>query len=147
METHITKSEFQIKWYSPKFNFLKPHFFILSRGMNAGKPGHTPWKNSFVCFGDDPELIQQLYYLFFALWTGKKFHAIIFGSVIPLIRLRETRELIENQWEVVKSKERAIDLFKRAKSLDDLSALIDNQSQKVKLLGQLRVAKAREFFQ
>jgi hypothetical protein len=147
MKTQNNTSEFQIKWYSPTHNFMKPHFFILSRGMNAGKPGHTPWRNSFVCYADDPELVQQLYYVFFALWTGKKFHAIIFGTAIPLIRLEETRELIQEHWDKLMQKERPADLFTRAKSLDQLSNLIEVQSQKIKLLGQLKVAKAREFFQ
>lgn len=144
METKNTN--FEIRWYSPKYNFMKPHFFIQSRGMNAGRPGYQPWVNSFICSADDPELISQLYYLFFALWTGKQFHQIIFGSVIPLIRLSETRQLINEHWEKINTKERPIDLFKAAKSLDALSALIENQTQKIELMKKLKTAKAREIF-
>ena len=37
-----------IKTHQPGANYAKPHFFVLSKGLNSGKPSNEPFTNSFV---------------------------------------------------------------------------------------------------
>lgn len=51
---------FKIKTHRPGENYLTPHFFILKKGNNAGRPSHCPFNNSFVVFANSLEKIQKL---------------------------------------------------------------------------------------
>lgn len=42
-----TMYKFHLKTYREGFSSIKPHFFILSKGLNAGKPLDIPCPNSF----------------------------------------------------------------------------------------------------
>ena len=37
-----------IKTHQPGAHYAKPHFFVLSKGLNSGKPQNEPFTNSFV---------------------------------------------------------------------------------------------------
>jgi len=70
--------------------------FILSKGLNSGKPLEKPCPNCFICECDSQEEKEKIYWLLYALWQGKKFHAPLVGSVIPFIRKKDLVNLIEN---------------------------------------------------
>lgn len=83
-----------IKCY--KFNqevITKPHFFILSKGNNSGKPLDIACPNCFICICKTEEEKQQLYWLFYGLWQGLFFHPFLTGSVIPFIRLDDLKKV------------------------------------------------------
>lgn len=67
--------------------YTKPHFFILNKGENAGKPSNQPWANCFVFQAKDEEIIFRYYWMSYALWKSKTFHSYLVGSVIPFLRL------------------------------------------------------------
>jgi hypothetical protein len=71
----------------------KPHFFILSKGNNGGKPLDTACPNCFVCICKTEEEKQQLYWLFYGLWQGSFFHPFLTGSVITFIRLDDLKKV------------------------------------------------------
>lgn len=70
-------------------NYNHPHFFILSKGNNSGKPLEAPCPNCFVCICTSVDEKQKLYWVFYGLWQGMFFHPFITGSVIPFIRLSD----------------------------------------------------------
>lgn len=91
-----------IKCHKIGNNYSTPHFFILSRGLNSGKPSKTPWANSFVCLCNDEAELDFHYWLLFGLWKAKYFHQFLVGSVIPLLRLGDLYSVIKHQGEAIK---------------------------------------------
>lgn len=78
-----------------KNTYEKHHFFILNKGNNSGKPLEQPCPNCFVCFAENEEQKQQLYWLFYGLWQGSYFKPFLTGSVIPFIRLDDLKQVAE----------------------------------------------------
>jgi hypothetical protein len=86
---------YQIKTYNPKIEVTEFHFYILNKGLNSGKPLLEPCPNCFVCTFETEAEKEQLYWLVFGLWQGKIFHQNLLGSVIPYIRLKSLKEVIQ----------------------------------------------------
>jgi hypothetical protein len=74
-----------------------PHFFILSRGKNAGRPQYNGIPNAFVVVSTNSEEIEKLYWIVYALWKAKRFEFIQLGSVIPFIKVGDVRNLIADK--------------------------------------------------
>jgi len=84
---------FSVKCHRPGAAVLPATFFILSRGKNAGRPAYTPSRNCFAlrCRADD---LEPYYWLVFALWQTGAFAALLMGTAIPFLRLRDLRTCI-----------------------------------------------------
>lgn len=89
---------FRLKTHRPETTYTIPHFFILNKGLNSGKPLCTPCPNCFVCLLENDADREFLYWLCFGLWRSKSFHYFLRGSVIPFITIHEMRKhLIESE--------------------------------------------------
>lgn len=80
---------FIIKTHRKGTIYAKPHFFILNKGMNSGKPQNEPFTNSFVIICQSEQDRESAYWIAFSLWKSKFWHQHLIGSVIPFIRLHE----------------------------------------------------------
>ncbi len=69
-------------------------FYLLSKGDNAGKPGFTPWANSFAVHCSNEQSYEFYYWLAFCLFKSGKFKTRHRGSVIQFINLNDVRELL-----------------------------------------------------
>ena len=87
----------KIGTYSPSHQVSRFEFYILSKGLNSGKPLTTPCPNSFVCICQNDEEKDFYFWLFFGLWKAKHFQQFLCGSVIPFIRLHELKKEITTQ--------------------------------------------------
>jgi hypothetical protein len=83
-----------IKTHKLNQQISKPHFFILSKGNNSGKPLDAACPNCFVCICKSEEEKHQLYWLFYGLWQGSFFHPFLTGSVISFIRLDDLKKVV-----------------------------------------------------
>jgi len=88
---------FQLKTYRPGVRAEKHSFFILSRGLNTGKPMNEPCPNCFVCISKSKEDKEKLFWLLLALWQSKEIRRQLIGSVILYIRKRELEKLIQQK--------------------------------------------------
>jgi hypothetical protein len=88
-----------------KNTYTVNHFFLLSKGLNAGKPLDKPCPNCFVLFAKSEEEKNQLYWLCFGLWQSRFFQPFLTGSVIPFIRLDDLKTVISEALSKVESKE------------------------------------------
>jgi hypothetical protein len=86
---------FSLTTYTQGKNYPKHAFFILSKGLNAGKPMKQPCPNCFVCHAENAESAEQLFWVVYALHQGKQFHQALVGSVIPFIRKKELQSIIQ----------------------------------------------------
>lgn len=83
-----------IKTHKMNRTYQGDHFFILSKGNNAGRPMDKPCPNCFVVISKCPNEKQILYWLCFGLWQGRYFENHLVGSVIPFLRLPELKSII-----------------------------------------------------
>jgi hypothetical protein len=90
----IIMFQFNLKTHRVEAAYQKPHFFILNRGNNSGKPLSEPCPNCFVCLCQSEQEKENLYWILFALWQGRRFNQVLCGSVIPFIRKKELLNLI-----------------------------------------------------
>ncbi len=85
---------FILKSYNRKSQIKNPHFFILNKGNNSGKPLHTPCPNCFVIQFQSPEEKEQVYWLLYSLWQSRAFYPFLRGSVIPFVVLQDVRSCL-----------------------------------------------------
>jgi hypothetical protein len=57
-----------IKTHKMNRTYHENHFFILSKGNNAGRPQDQPCPNCFVVITESPKERQTLFWLCYGLW-------------------------------------------------------------------------------
>lgn len=117
---------FILKSYNQKDEISKPHFFILNKGNNSGKPLLIPCPNCFVIQFASAEDKEQVYWLLFCLWQSKAFYQYLRGSVIPFIVLRDIKSCIQEN------------IDKAAKKSDQFQKLVSSFQSINKIENQLK---------
>jgi hypothetical protein len=87
-------STFNIKSHRQGVVYSMPHFFILNKGNNSGKPLALPCPNCFVIQFKSEEEREQIYWLLYSLWQSKAFYPLLRGSVIPFVVLRDVKSCL-----------------------------------------------------
>jgi len=127
----------KITTYSPDQKRTPFAFFILSKGMNSGKPLEHPCPNCLT-FNADDEAEKDLYYwICFGLWQSRSFHQHLIGSVVPFIRLNELSQVIskasekaqDNQGTFQKTVE-ALKILDRQEKLFHRNILLKTEAKK-----------------
>lgn len=85
---------FIIKSYRQGVVYNMPHFFILNKGNNSGKPLLSPCPNCFVIQFKCEEEKEQIYWLLYSLWQSKAFYPLLRGSAIPFVVLRDVKSYL-----------------------------------------------------
>ena len=85
---------FIIKSYRSGVVYNVPHFFILNKGNNSGKPLVAPCPNCFVIQCKTESEREQVYWLAYSLWQSRTFYSLLRGSVIPFIVLRDVKSCL-----------------------------------------------------
>ncbi|NOS56061.1 MAG: hypothetical protein HOP37_07375 [Cyclobacteriaceae bacterium] len=124
----------QIKTHKMENSYTEYHFFILSKGLNSGKPLDMPCPNCFVLLAKSEEERNQLYWLCFGLWQRNFFHPFLTGSVIPFIRLEDLKAVINETLS-------KIDDHDFNKSIDVMQSLQKHQEGIVRQLELIKQAK------
>ncbi len=115
-------SIFSIKSHRPGVVYSMPHFFILNKGNNSGKPLCVPCPNCFVIQLQCEAEKEQIYWLSYSLWQSKAFYPFLRGSVIPFVVLRDVKSCL----------------------LDGLNKVDENPTQFEKTVAALRSLEAME---
>jgi len=87
-------STFSIKSHRSGVVYSMPHFFILNKGNNSGKPLTSPCPNCFVIQFQCEEEKEKIYWLLYSLWQSKAFYPFLRGSVIPFVVLRDVKSCL-----------------------------------------------------
>jgi hypothetical protein len=90
-------THFIIKTHKPGTVYNQPHFFILNKGMNGGKPQNDFFTNSFVIIFENKAEVENYFWIAFSLWKSQFWHQHLIGSVIPFIRLAEFQKEFINK--------------------------------------------------
>jgi len=118
--------------------YQQPHFFILNKGYNAGKPLPEYCANCFVFLADDEEDKDFHFYMFLGLWELKIFRPHLIGSVVEYIRLGDLIDIAEEAINAVNTGERSFMDVQPA--LAQIEALKVNLHKQLDHLMQLRQA-------
>lgn len=81
-----------IKSHKVGTSYNKPHFFILNKGMNSGKPQNEPFTNSFIIIFDNEKDCDNIFWVAYSLWKSKFWHQHLVGSVISFLRLPDFKK-------------------------------------------------------
>ena len=80
---------FKMKHHASGTTYTNPHFFILNKGLNTGKPMKQPCPNCFVIIFQCREDYENMESICSSLWRVKFWHQFLIGSVIPYIRIND----------------------------------------------------------
>ncbi len=132
-----------IKTHRPTTTYTKPHFFILNKGMNSGKPLKASCPNCFVCLLENPDKVDQVYWIAYALWKSRQLEMFLRGSVIPFITIGEYRKHFLRAIRTAEKKESQLE------KLIQTLKLLEIQEQKIhvslRMIETTRMAFFREF--
>jgi hypothetical protein len=104
--------------------YSQPHFFILNKGNNSGKPLKEPCPNCFVITVKTEEEAENLYWIALSLWKSKLWHQYLVGSVIPFIRLKEFKNTFRDKVLIIyKEHNKHLENVEKLKELEDLTSI------------------------
>lgn len=124
---------FQIKTYRNGTSISKPHFFILSKGKNAGKPLEIPCPNCFVLVTDSEESRNFYFWLAFGLWQSLGFTPYLTGSAIPFLRIGDLKiVLLAGQQKAMKDRRKYLKSLALLQDFDQKSKILEKQTELIK---------------
>ncbi|GGW65632.1 hypothetical protein DFQ11_10313 [Winogradskyella epiphytica] len=88
-------STFELKTHQVGRTYSNPHFFILNKGLNSGKPLPDPCPNCFVVITKTETDKNTLFYLSMMLQIGGFYAHYLKGSVIPFISIDDCRNTLK----------------------------------------------------
>ena len=94
----IAMSTFELKTHQVGKTYSNPHFFILNKGLNSGKPLLKSCANSFVVTTTTEEVKHTLFHLSMMLQIGGFYAYYLKGSVIPFISIDDCRNTLKNSY-------------------------------------------------
>lgn len=131
-------SNFEIRTHQTGRTYNEPHFFILSKGLNSGRPMVQPCPNCFVITTSSKQTRESLFYLCQSLKIGKYFHYYLKGSVIPFICISDAKKVMhtalqnnQEQWQI------------KVQKLKKIEALESNLKQQLSAISQLKMVLLR----
>ncbi len=129
-------STFSIKSYRSGVVYNMPHFFILNKGNNSGKPLLAPCPNCFVIQFKSEKEKEQIYWLSYSLWQSKAFYPFLRGSVIPFIVLRDVKSCLLDG--LNKANENPSQFEKAVAALHSLEAMEKKYKQNLILIANVK---------
>jgi hypothetical protein len=133
----------QIKSHKIGREYTQPHFFILNKGNNSGKPLNQPCPNCFVCITNTSNDREQLYWLLYGLWRSNSFYQYLRGSVIPFIVVRDLKSCIVSANSIAAINQD--DFNKSVSTLRTLENLEATYKKNLQLIDQAKKAVFRKF--
>ncbi len=82
-------TDFIIKTHRNELHYNQPHFFILNKGNNSGKPLKQPCPNCFVIIFKCEQAAENYFFIAQSLWMVRHWHLFLCGSVIPFLKLSD----------------------------------------------------------
>ena len=127
-----------IKTHQPRAHYAKPHFFVLSKGLNSGKPQNEPFTNSFVLVFQTEEQKENVYWIAMSLWKTNFWHPHLKGSVIPFLTFYDfKKEFNPKATRLMREHEQHI---KHIQALKLLQEQENHHNKNLHLISELRFA-------
>jgi hypothetical protein len=117
-------------------------FYVLSKGLNAGRPSKRSFPNSFAVVLDSEQELMRVFCYAYLLFKADKYSPYLKGSVIPYITIDDFKKLLT---ETMKSQ--SINHFKVRFVFSIVVAMKrqqDTAMQKVRLLKEMENSYIRQ---
>jgi hypothetical protein len=137
-------SNFEIKTHRSGRIYNTPHFFILNKGLNSGKPMQKPCPNCFVITTSTEEAKQTLFYLCLSLKIGQYFAYYLKGSVIPFITINDCLKVLKTAYFQNSMNDKL--LKKHILTINYIIQKEELLKQNLESIKQLKVAFIRNYF-
>ena len=127
---------FNMKHHQNGVKYANPHFFILNKGLNTGKPLDEPCPNCFVIIFQCSEDCENMESICKSLWRVKFWHQFLIGSVIPYIRINDFAKTLN-----LKANEMMTNFEQHKKNVAALKTLEQKEQQfheNINLINDLR---------
>ncbi|MCC6182602.1 MAG: hypothetical protein IT237_12290 [Bacteroidia bacterium] len=134
----------KIKTHKSGTMYHQPHFFILNKGLNSGKPFRHYVCNSFVFLADDEQERDFYYFMLLGLWELRFFRPHLKGSVIEYVRLGDVIDVLEETLNSVNTGNRSFSDVQAA--LAQIEALQTNLQAQLNHLMHLRKSLFYKYF-
>ena len=128
----------KIKTHKSGKTYNQPHFFILNKGLNSGKPSRHYICNSFVFLADDKNERDYYYFMLQGIWELRLLRPYLKGSVIEFVRLGDVIDVLDEVLNSVNSGSRSF--YDVQKALAQIELHQNNLQQQLSNLMQLRKA-------
>jgi hypothetical protein len=128
----------KIKTHKSGAIYTQPHFFILNKGLNSGKPFRHYVVNSFVFLADDTDERDFYYFMLLGIWELRLLRPYLKGSVIEYVRLGDVIDVLDETLNAVNTGNRSFADVQN--SLAQIEALQSNLQLQLSQLMQLRKA-------
>ena len=126
----------KIKTHKSGKIYNQPHFFILNKGLNSGKPFRHYVCNSFVFLADDKNERDFYYFMLQGIWELRLLRPYLKGTAIEFVRLGDVIDILEEVLNSVNSVSRSF--YDVQNSLAQIEALQTNLQSQLSHLMQLR---------
>ena len=137
-------SNFEIKTHKIGRIYHKPHFFILNKGLNSGKPMNQPCSNCFVITAASEDQIQTLFHLSLSLKIGRYFEYYLKGSVIPFITINDCFKVLKLAFSNHSNND--VELQKQLQIIMQIQEREENLKQSLEAIKELKVAFIHSYF-
>lgn len=127
----------KIKTHKSGRMYNQPHFFILNKGLNSGKPFKHYVCNSFVFLADDEDERDYYYFILLGIWELRLLRPYLKGSVIEFVRLGDVVDVLQEVVNAVNTGNRK-SFADVQKTLLQIEASQSNLHQQLSYLMQLR---------
>jgi len=135
---------FTIKTYNPQAREkMKFGFYVLNKGMNAGKPHYEPFRNSFAIMCNDLNEQTKLYWACKALHLNGRFRPHLHGTAVQTICIDDVHKVLAEAYYRVNGKAGLLQTIKHVNTLEELARVTD---QKRSLIKEAQGALLAEFF-
>ena len=85
---------FNLKNHRSGTSYKNPHFFILNKGLNTGKPLNEPCANCFVITFRDETDCENMFCIVRSLWQVQFWRQFLIGSVILYMRIKDFDKML-----------------------------------------------------
>lgn len=130
---------FEIKTHQPGRTYKTPHFFILNKGLNSGKPLAKPCPNYFVVTTTTKAKRESLFCLCLSLKVGQYFSYYLKGSVIPFIGILDAKKVINTALQNYEAQQWQM----KVEKLKKITAFEENLQQQLATILKLKIALLR----
>lgn len=132
----IVMLKHKIKTHKSGKTYNQPHFFILNKGLNSGKPFNHYVCNSFVFLADSLEEKEFYYFLLLGIWELRLFRPYLKGTAVEFVRLGDVIDVIDETVNSINTGNRSFSDVQ--KSLVQIDTLQSNLQLQLSYLMQLR---------
>jgi Family of unknown function (DUF6943) len=137
-------STFELKTHLIGKTYSQPHFFILNKGLNSGKPLTKPCPNCFVVIATNEEEKNMLFHLSMMLQIGGFYAYYLKGSVIPFITIDDCRNTLKKG--LNSSKINDFDFQKHIKAVEIISKKEAELNNVILKMADLKVSYIQSLF-